>query len=257
MKCLFYFWTGFKKALLHVFWALWVFAIAPPPRAPMHDQRQGCFRSGSDTCVFSVSLDGEYQRRGGKSQIMRQREILVLIISFNTLCGLHVPLTSSSLCLPAQRVWQCWEVSVLTVVPTCSDTPTHLHPFYDDFSCQPFIFFCKGKGTFSLVRSRKRTRERKGRRALSFLKGVDLPPSSVQRRQVEISWTSKIPSYFPLGKASDIAKPDQIYVKQRSCADVNSPYKRKCWKNSVVPLVNSLLWGRFLYSCLLLLSRNL
>jgi hypothetical protein len=31
----------------------------------------------------------------------------------------------------------------------------------------------------------------------------------------------------PLVQANDIAKPYQIYVKQRSCADVNSPYKRK------------------------------
>jgi hypothetical protein len=30
---------------------------------------------------------------------------------------------------------------------------------------------------------------------------------------------------------------------QRSCADVNSPYKRKCWTNSGGLLVNSLLWG--------------
>jgi hypothetical protein len=29
---------------------------------------------------------------------------------------------------------------------------------------------------------------------------------------------------------------------QRSCADVNSTYKRKCWTNSGGPLVNSLLW---------------
>ncbi len=29
---------------------------------------------------------------------------------------------------------------------------------------------------------------------------------------------------------------------QRSCADGNSPYKRKCWTNSGGPLVNSLLW---------------
>ncbi len=38
-----------------------------------------------------------------------------------------------------------------------------------------------------------------------------------------------------------------VYVKQRSCADVNSPYKRKCCccccTNSVVLLVNSLLWA--------------
>ncbi len=44
-----------------------------------------------------------------------------------------------------------------------------------------------------------------------------------------------------MGKASDIAKPYQIYVKQRYWADVNSPYKRKCWTNSVVPLCQSLL----------------
>ncbi len=30
---------------------------------------------------------------------------------------------------------------------------------------------------------------------------------------------------------------------QRPCADVNSPYKRKCWTNSGGPLVNSVLWG--------------
>ncbi len=30
---------------------------------------------------------------------------------------------------------------------------------------------------------------------------------------------------------------------KRSCADVNSPYKRKCGTNSMVPLVNSLLWA--------------
>jgi hypothetical protein len=29
---------------------------------------------------------------------------------------------------------------------------------------------------------------------------------------------------------------------QRHCADVNSPYKRKCWTNSGGPLTNSLLW---------------
>ncbi len=33
-----------------------------------------------------------------------------------------------------------------------------------------------------------------------------------------------------------------MYFKQRSCVDMNSPYKRKCWINSVVPLDQSLLW---------------
>jgi hypothetical protein len=32
---------------------------------------------------------------------------------------------------------------------------------------------------------------------------------------------------------------------QRSCADVNSPYKRKCWTNGG-PLFNSLLWELYL-----------
>ncbi len=30
---------------------------------------------------------------------------------------------------------------------------------------------------------------------------------------------------------------------QRHCADVSSPYKRKCWTNSGGPITNSLLWG--------------
>jgi hypothetical protein len=33
--------------------------------------------------------------------------------------------------------------------------------------------------------------------------------------------------YLPTGICYG-AKPYQIYVKQRSCADVNSPYQRKC-----------------------------
>ncbi len=53
----------------------------------------------------------------------------------------------------------------------------------------------------------------------------------------------KLPPSSPLGQASDIAKPYQIWDMQRSCADMNSPYKRKCWANSGGPLVNSLLWG--------------
>ncbi len=56
------------------------------------------------------------------------------------------------------------------------------------------------------------------------------------RWQVEIIWTSKMPT--PTG----IANPYQTYVKQRSWADVISPYKRKCRTNSVGPLDQSLLW---------------
>ncbi len=66
------------------------------------------------------------------------------------------------------------------------------------------------------------------------------PPPKAQRRQVEIIWTGKIPHCTPLlptGIGWDITKPYHIYVKQRSCADVNSPYKPKCWTDTVVPLV--------------------
>ncbi len=52
--------------------------------------------------------------------------------------------------------------------------------------------------------------------------GCRLPPPLSPRRQVEIIWTSKIPPPPSPRKVSDIAKPCQIYVKQRSCADVNS-----------------------------------
>ncbi len=54
-------------------------------------------------------------------------------------------------------------------------------------------------------------------------KGVG-PPISAER-QIEIMRMSKITPSSPLRWASDIAKPYQIYVKQRSCADVKSSYK--------------------------------
>ena len=53
-------------------------------------------------------------------------------------------------------------------------------------------------------------------------------------QQVEIIWKSEI--LLPTGICERYNQTYQIYVKQRSCADVNSPYKRKCWTNSVVPL---------------------
>ncbi len=57
--------------------------------------------------------------------------------------------------------------------------------------------------------------------------GVDPPPpAQAPWRQLAIIWTSKIPPSSPVAEVSDIAKPYQIYVKQRSCGDVNSPYKR-------------------------------
>ncbi len=34
---------------------------------------------------------------------------------------------------------------------------------------------------------------------------------------------------------------------QRSCADVNSPYKRQCWTYSGGPLVNSVFWGAIVF----------
>ncbi len=39
-----------------------------------------------------------------------------------------------------------------------------------------------------------------------------------------------------------IGEPYQVYIKHRSCANMNSPYNRKFWTNSVGPLVYSLLW---------------
>ncbi len=74
------------------------------------------------------------------------------------------------------------------------------------------------------------------------------PPSFPKRNEgrLKIIWTSKTSHHFPiLGLASDIAKLFQIniYVKHRSGADMNSPFKRKCWTNSVVHLYKLLLWG--------------
>ncbi len=51
-------------------------------------------------------------------------------------------------------------------------------------------------------------------------------PSSIsvaKAGRIEIIGTSEIPPSSPLGSASYIAKPYEIYVKQRSRADVNSP----------------------------------
>ncbi len=53
----------------------------------------------------------------------------------------------------------------------------------------------------------------------------------------------KITPLLPTGIGEWYGRTIQFRVKQRSCADVNSPYKGKCWTNSGNPLVNSLLWG--------------
>ncbi len=50
--------------------------------------------------------------------------------------------------------------------------------------------------------------------------GADPPPLSIS--------AAKAGTLLPPGLATDIAKPYQIYVKQRSYTDVNSSYKRKC-----------------------------
>ncbi len=68
-------------------------------------------------------------------------------------------------------------------------------------------------------------------------------------RYLKTTWTV-FPHRVPLSpwrqveiiETRDITKLYQFRVKQRSCADVNSPYKRKCWTNFVVSLVNSLIW---------------
>ncbi len=56
------------------------------------------------------------------------------------------------------------------------------------------------------------------------------PPFRPRERQVEIIWLSEI--------GTGIAKIYQLNVYQRPCIDGNSPYKRKCWTNSVGPLIS-------------------
>ncbi len=60
-------------------------------------------------------------------------------------------------------------------------------------------------------------------------------------RQVEIIWTRKLPHW-------DRRAIQPNHIELRACsaltADVNSPYKRKCWTNSGGPLVHSVFWGR-------------
>ncbi len=56
---------------------------------------------------------------------------------------------------------------------------------------------------------------------------LTLPYSSYRRREGRQSsfLRSEIPPSFPLGQASDIVNPYQLYDQQRPCADVNYPYK--------------------------------
>ncbi len=62
-------------------------------------------------------------------------------------------------------------------------------------------------------------------RTTEYASPPPLVSASKAGRTLDINfWT--IPHSFPLGEASDEAKPYHLNVKQRPCADVNSPYKR-------------------------------
>ncbi len=72
--------------------------------------------------------------------------------------------------------------------------------------------------------------------------GADPSPLPLSpRRQLEIILTSKMPPPPHWDRRAIL--PNHIYyilvnVKQRSCADVNSPYQRKWWINSVALYIN-------------------
>ncbi len=65
----------------------------------------------------------------------------------------------------------------------------------------------------------------------SFPQGAHHPPSLSPATADWNHLKKKNIPLFPLGKASDIAKPCQLNVKQRSCADLDSPYQRSAELN--------------------------
>ncbi len=71
------------------------------------------------------------------------------------------------------------------------------------------------------------------------------PPTQAQRRQVEIIWSSNNTPLIPTGIQPTNFR-FQLYVKQRPCAVVNSPFKKKYrteLTQRLVPIYQSLLWG--------------
>ncbi len=63
-----------------------------------------------------------------------------------------------------------------------------------------------------------------------------------EERQVEIIWTRKFK--LPPLPRWDRRAIQPNHIKFMTCADVNSPYKRKYWSNSGGLIVNSVLWGK-------------
>ncbi len=143
---------------------------------------------------------------------MRQREILVLFKSFNTLCicpshylvfdfqlkGLGSVEKSRYYLwrLPVQTHQHIYTLSMTTLVVTLlsSSVRGRAHPLW-----------------WGLEKEQEGGRGGGPYRSYRVL--TPPPPQRSEGMQVEIIWTSKIPPSTPLGKASDIAKPDQIYVK--------------------------------------------
>jgi hypothetical protein len=60
-----------------------------------------------------------------------------------------------------------------------------------------------------------------------------LPSSAQQVEILEIFWMRNTP-LLPSGIGERYSQPYKVYVKQRSCADVSFPYKRKCWTNPFI-----------------------
>jgi hypothetical protein len=83
-----------------------------------------------------------------------------------------------------------------------------------------------------VVRDNVRMRNIKRATLMEFWQLITPPPPPKQGSAATFrrrsSGTSEIPPSSPLEQASDTAKPYQIYVKQRSHADVNSPCTRRC-----------------------------
>ncbi len=81
---------------------------------------------------------------------------------------------------------------------------------------------------------------------MSSPQGAAQPPPLSTEKAGRNHLKSKISPSYPTEIGERFS---QNHIKfMASSADVNSPYKRKCWTNSVVPLVNSLLysllWGQ-------------
>ncbi len=66
------------------------------------------------------------------------------------------------------------------------------------------------------------------------------PPSEAQQKQVEIIWSRKMPPLPPIRIGERYSQTISNLCQAALLRGCRFPYKRKCWTNSVVPLVNSL-----------------